>query len=493
MAVCERVKPDLVITDIRMPLMDGLTMLHQIKKIIPTTRFIILSGYDEFEYARQAIAANCLGYILKPISSAEFAELLSEAKQKLDEEFAQRRDLIRLQQHFETSLPLLKGALLCSLLSDGLTREEAFEMAQRYHMPLDAGQYLVAFIRIDSLSSTQDSIKDPELLNFAVMNVAKEILEAYTPMHLFHYHGLIAVLLLLNQNEQAFSDAVAWLDEARKTIDHYLHIKASIGISAPCVRIEHLANASRQALSALDQCTLLEDRAMVCITDLEPASHSELVFSEQDQRLLSNGLKMGDTQKLEEVIAALIGECREAKPTPKMYKTFLLEIFMTLLRAARDMSVDLEMSEEHVLEALMTCPPFEQAQDTLNRICRQFAAIVKESKATSTRFIAQQALNYIALNYADEDLSLEKLCRHLHVSPSYFSVLFKKETKKTFVQHLTEQRMDKAMSLLTTSPLKTVQIAQQVGIPDPSYFSYSFKKHFGLSPAQVRRQSEGGA
>ena len=97
---------------------------------------------------------------------------------------------------------------------------------------------------------------------------------------------------------------------------------------------------------------------------------------------------------------------------------------------------------------------------------------------------------YLQENFAQENLSLEELCLHLHISPSYFSMIFKKETKKTFHQYVTELRMDKALTLLSSTELKTAQIAQRVGLPDPSYFSYCFKKHFGFPPSQARRPKE---
>ena len=99
--LCEEQEPDLIVSDIRMPLMDGLTMLAEAQKLLPTVRSIILSGYDEFEFARQAVALHCLGYLLKPISAAEFTEALEDAHKKLDEDFSRRRDMLRLQRHFE--------------------------------------------------------------------------------------------------------------------------------------------------------------------------------------------------------------------------------------------------------------------------------------------------------------------------------------------------------------------------------------------------------
>ena len=103
------------------------------------------------------------------------------------------------------------------------------------------------------------------------------------------------------------------------------------------------------------------------------------------------------------------------------------------------------------------------------------------------RLIADAAENYLKENYTRENLSLEDLCLHLHVSPSYFSAVFKKETKKTFHQYLTELRMDRALTLLSSGEMRTAQVAREVGLPDPSYFSYCFKKHFGFPPGQARK------
>jgi two-component system response regulator YesN len=286
---------------------------------------------------------------------------------------------------------------------------------------------------------------------------------------------------------------VGWLDEARQTIDYYLQTKVLIGVSAPFKKLEHLVSGARQALSALDQCSIWDDQQVLCVTDLEPGSRMELVACDLALRRLSNALKLGQMDGIEAILKGLMDECRESKPTPKVYKGYLLEIFMTLMRTARDMSLDSEidsLSGESSLEALMRCPPPDQAHAMLMALCAQFSASIQENRASSSRLLVREAAEYLEGNYADQGLTIEKLCGRLHISLSYFSVLFKKETKKTFVQYLTELRMDKAMTLLTGTEMKTVQIAQAIGIPDPSYFSYSFKKHFGISPSQARKRGE---
>ncbi|MEG0996679.1 MAG: AraC family transcriptional regulator, partial [Clostridia bacterium] len=491
---CERLQPDLVITDIRMPLVDGLSMCRQVQKLLPAIRFIILSGYDDFEYARQAISIHCLGYLLKPISSAEFRDMLADTKKRLDDEFAQRRDLGLLQAHFRNSLPLLRETLLASLLTGGTTPEEAVETARRYGLALDARQYVTALIRTGEPAAGDDAITDPELLNFAVINIAEESLQAHATAHVFHYHGLVAALILLHSDgQQAFADCVSWLDETGKLIDHYLNCHALIGVSAPVQRLEQLPNAARQALSALDQCTIWDQQQVLCVTDLEPSSMSAYVISDLALRRFSNALKLGQSEAIAQVLGDIMAECRDSKPTPKMYRTCLLELFMTLQRTARDMSLDIGLTDcggENVLDALMACPPPEQAQNLLVGLCKQFSAAVTERRASSSRLLAQQAADYLNAHYQDEELTIETLCGQLHISPSYFSVLFKKETKKTFVQYLTDLRMNKAMTLLAGTEMKTVQIAQEIGIADPSYFSYSFKKYFGVSPSQARKGNE---
>ena len=484
---CERLEPDLVVTDIRMPLMDGLTMCRRVQKMLPTIRFIILSGYDDFEYARQAVSLNCLGYLLKPISSVEFREMLEKARARLDEEFSQRRDLSRLREHFRTSLPYLREMLLSSLLSGAIGVEEALQTAQRYELPLAAQQYVLAMIRPQEKPNSQETIHEPELLYFAMMNIAQEILQSYTVAHVFHYHGELAALILLESKEEnAFPACVDWLEEVRQAVSHYLEIRAMVGVSALVMRLDHLHSCAVQALSALDQCAILDDGALLCATDLEPGSQQRLVLGDLCQRRLGKALKLGDMGDVRCILEGLLSECREAKPTPAVYRAYLLEICMMLLRTARDVSVEIDLSG--YLDQLMNCPPPEQAFKLLMEMSQRFSAQVTEDRASSSRSLARQAVEYMAANYQDPELTMEKLCGQLHISPSYFSVLFKRETKKTFVQYLTELRMDKAMSLLTGTEMKTVQIAQEVGIPDPSYFSYSFKKSFGISPSQARKR-----
>lgn len=167
---------------------------------------------------------------------------------------------------------------------------------------------------------------------------------------------------------------------------------------------------------------------MLCATDLEPGSQQRLVIGDLCQRRLGKALKLGDMGDVRCILEGLLSECREAKPTPAVYRAYLLEICMMLLRTARDVSVEIDLSG--YLDQLMNCPPPEQAFKLLMEMSQRFSAQVTEDRASSSRSLARQAVEYMAANYRDPELTMEKLCGQLHISPSYFSVLFKRETKK---------------------------------------------------------------
>jgi two-component system response regulator YesN len=159
------------------------------------------------------------------------------------------------------------------------------------------------------------------------------------------------------------------------------------------------------------------------------------------------------------------------------------------VRTARDLALrapEIERRLSELIEGFVLCPPPDQAEVELDALCCAFAAAAIETRASSSQRLSQRAIEYLREHYRQDDLTIEKLCKQLHVSASYFSALFKKETRKTFVQYLTELRMDEAAKLLVSTQLTTAQIADTVGVNDPSYFSYSFKKHFGMSPSQAR-------
>lgn len=493
--ICEALNPDVVITDIRMPLMDGITMCREMKKILPMAHFIILSGYDDFEYAQQAIEINSMRYLLKPITSIEFTKILTNIRKTLDEEFDQRRNLTMLKQHFQTSLPLLRDMMLSSLVSGAMPVDAALRAAQRYSVELEAAHYVVALLRVagNGKHAPQGAIDDPDLLWVAIQNIAHDVLLRRHKAHFFHHNNdEIGILFLLPSADDAeFAGVLTVLEETQKNIEHYLSTKVYVGVGAPCGRLDQLSLCAKQALSALDQSSILADGQVVCVTGLADHDRQEPVADPQTLRALANALKTYNHEECKKLIDDLLDALVQSKPTPRMYRTYMIDVCVTLMHRARDIVTESEEepdSFEKTLDALLHCPPVQQARQLLYDYCDALIRAIDISRVSSSQKLINQATEILIAQYDQEDMSIEAICRQLHISTSYFSVLFKRETGKTFHQYLVHLRMDKAMTLLAIGMEKTAEVAQAVGIPDPSYFSYAFKKHFGISPSQARRK-----
>lgn len=489
--MAEQLSPDLIITDIRMPLMNGMTMCRQIRSILPTAQFIILSGYDDFEYARQAIEVKALGYLLKPISAGEFVQMLKQARNSLDEAARERADVRQLKQRFANSLPFLRESLLASLISGGISPQDALIHAERYGETLQAPAYAVLLARIGH-ETGEEKVSDPELLPFAVANIIDEVLNTYVKTHIFRYNGMTAGLLLLNSDSQEHvSQLMEHIEEARKIARYYLQCELHVGISSTCRDLAPLPAVARQALNALEYSILSGAQHSLCIKDIERGSNTDLVMEDYRLRRLSNLIKAGESAGAHELLHEIIDRCRHGKPAIKAYQTYLMELLMGFLRIVPDMSLERERFDEdfdRISGAILgTCPSADEVAELFSSLMEKLMHSISDSRKSSGRLMADAAQSYLKEHYAQDDLTLEELCLHLHVSPSHFSSLFKKETKKTFHQYLTEIRMDRALTLLSAGELRTAQVAHEVGLPDPSYFSYCFKKHFGFPPSQARK------
>lgn len=487
----EHLHPDVVMTDIKMPFMDGLELGSRLRVSMPSTKLIIFSGFDDFEYAQKAIKINVAEYVLKPINANELTETLKKMKQQLDSEFAERRNVEMLRKSYMDSLPVLREQFLVGLIEGRISEERMRAQAPLFQINLLAqGGWAAAVVRADCSPRDGAALREEELIPISLKRTVDDILGNYCRFAGFLYSDCVTVIAELDP-KTGVVPLINGMNEVCKYAELVLGVKILSGVGTPCSALPDIRHSYREAQNAMDYCAAMGAGKAIYISDVEPETSVKLQFDEHDERDLSNAIKMGSEEEIREKIGALFARFESLLLPPNQYQIYLMEMMTSLLKVmhAYELSTE-EIFGEHfnyanTIAALRS--PAEMKQWCIE-CCIKISALVKHERIHSTRVLAQNAKQYIAENYQNSELSVESLCSFLHVSPTYFSTVFKRETGMSFVAYLTEVRLQEAVSLLNTTNDKTYIIAGKVGYIEPNYFSYVFKKKFGVSPSKYRGQ-----
>lgn len=495
MDLLETTAPDIVVTDICMPFMSGLELASYIRKERPWTKVIILTGIDEFEYAQQAVKLEIKEYLLKPFSNNELLEVLLKVKQAIVDESNAARDLERLRSHYNQSIPVLKQSFLSSLLSMQLTVSETKRRASLAGLSLEGKAFLVSVIRIDKINEESYGLDSNQSLQlFAIANITEEINATFSRESLVFMHGADVIMLDLCQEgsgETLLKLAASKAEEIRRSVEQYISCTVTIGIGSPIYLISEIKAAYDSAIRALDYQLILGNNRIIQIEDIEKTDSQlePIVFDELKQRAFVSCLKVGSQQELAEMIQEMFVELTNKSSNMQDSQLYLLELVTTILRVTKDSGVALNRvlkSEASIFAQFEKCSSYEETKNWVLEVSEGLRAEIATERHTSQMDIIDKAKEYIRNHYENPELSVQCLCDELHISNGYFSSLFKKETKTTFVSYLQSYRIERAKELLRSSDLKAFVIAEKVGYSDPNYFSFAFKKLVGMSPKEFR-------
>jgi two-component system response regulator YesN len=492
--IIDKTLPDIVFTDIKMPFMDGIKLAENIKYRFPTIKVIILSGFDDFEYAQEAIKLGVMRYILKPINSIEMNEILKELKELLDEEILSISNIEKLKVNYQKSLPFLKERFLNHWIAEYVTDEMIAENISSFDLDLLSQNLVVAVIRPDELiKETADSnlAKNKALLKIAIFNICEEIIELKKLGIAFMKINEVVLIIPIEDGESPKTNEMIFLglDQIRATVQKYLNTTVTIGVGTGCTAKSMLYKSYSDAVAALDYTVIVGNNKIIYIEDIEPAHSFEVSFTESDERTLLAAIKVGNADQIEESISTLVSKIEGVTLALKDYQLYIVDIISSILKLKRTMALDLSTlfsKEDNFLAIINHFKTKEEIKEWLYTICIALSKEISLKRNTNKNELIERAKEYIEQNYFDEELSAEKLCNYLHISTNYFSALFKKETKFTFTSYLTLIRIDKAKELLRTTELKTFDIGNKVGYSEGHYFSYVFKKITGISPTEYR-------
>ena len=493
----ELLDPDVVLTDIRMPYMDGLTLSEKIRQKYPLTKIVIFSGYDDFEYAKRAIKLNVTEYILKPVNVEELTAILKKIKTNLDEEIEQKRNVNLLRENYRKSLPILRDQFLKELISRQVDPAIVKDRMQEYEIHLDGAKKWIAFAVDIGKEKEQDLEAIPlhgekALLPISVMQIMDEYLTPSYRHILFNISGageagLAGIVAIDETNTQ--TDLINMLGDICKEIKKILKVPVTVGIGHSTLALDKMYESFQSAADALGYKSIVGEGNTIYISDVEPVTGGKLLFEGQDESEIISAVKFGPESKIHEAVSKIMGRMSEAKVHARQYQAYMFGAMNCMIQLAQQYDLDMNRIFEDATDPVNILPQISQKENFdqwLLPVALRISRALNEERDNSARRAMERAKQYISDNYQDPDLSVEQLCRYLHMSPAYFSTVFKKATGQTYVAYLTEVRLNKAVELLNKTDDKTYVIASKVGYPEQNYFSYVFKKRFGVSPTKFR-------
>ena len=490
-------KPDILITDIRMPFMDGLELSRLVKKELPQIKIIILSGYNEFDYAKTAINIGVTDYLLKPISSAKLLEAVKKVADMIEKEQDNARLIKRYEKEMEENILQEKHKLWGALASNRLSTIELLEKGQRLGIDFTASAYQVFLFK---LMQEGDATGCSEELNRASEKV-NELAGSWEHVLSFDRSPEGWAFLIKGESEEEVqSTYLETRKELLELVESYPKVEYFGGIGNVVHRIGDIQTSYKEAARAFSSRFFLDanqiaDSAEVVRVQTEQDGKidvSKMLSKKREHELVERFLKNGTTEEVDSFLDELFQNIGEQNCKSLLYRQYVV---MDLFFCASDFLGNLEIDIENLPEECRDINQIvEKAEDTENlryQIGNLFTETMQlrdsHSKKKYSKLL-EDAKAFIDENYKHDEMSLNTVAAQVNISPSYFSTIFSSEMGQTFVEYLTHVRLEKAKELLMCSNMRTAEIGYEVGYKDSHYFSYIFKKVVGCSPKEYRNR-----
>ncbi len=484
--------PDVVMTDIKMPYMDGLTLCRRLKEQYPNIKVIIFSGFDDFEFAKEAIKLEAEEYILKPIDAEELREVFERVKKALDKEIDERRNIDKLQEYYLNSLPMLQDNFYVSLIEGRISGPLVSKYASDYQLDIHGPNYVACVLHVSYKEKNGAEMEvAPFMLSLSVQQMVEEQLQGKWCYRALSYLGDVVILVQL-EDMQAVNHFTDHMDRICKMAKRVCNATVTAGIGYMVDKPENLKISYKGAVNALSHRVLLGHMRAINIQEVELQQAEKALHKDKhDAHAIVKVLRLNDKDSLFEAIHHFCNSLYVEGRTIREYRTQLLKLSVELMEFTEQYELDMEKmigSNKDIVDELLVIESQEELVHYINALCDHILQEVDEKRTDNRTSFVIQAVDYVKENYGMKELDIDTICQFLNVSSSYFSTAFKKDTGKTFIAYLTDYRMEQAVKLLETTEYKTYEIAEMVGYADPNYFSYAFKKKFGVSPSKYTRR-----
>ena len=501
-----RQQPDLLITDIKMPFMDGLTLARLAKKEIPGLKVVILSGYDDFNYAKQAIGIGVEDYLLKPITKNALIERLSEIRSRYEHEKTQKEYYENFQREMQAYEKNSSRDFFEALVGGSMDMMEVYKRAEKLGLDIVAEAYNVLIFTMncdEDFSGQRDEYSSWEAESLELL---ENFFAGHSSAMLFRSNIFSYGVLLKGQRETIEENTRACVDEIRKILSRQDGRREwFLAVGQSVERLSQIQKSYHTASRAFSQ-RYLYDENILYYDEMETMEHPGGQAETEDnaylqkvdvnalnpailQKFLSNGLQEETENFVKDYFYAIGQEPMESL----VFRNYvILNVRFSVISFIKGLGCDTNEMESADTEEVLaeSGKNMESAIAYAKKMISQAIEIRDQNSGNKNRSILKTAVDFIDSHYMDEEISLNTVANVANVSSNHFSALFSQNMGQTFIEYLTTLRMNKAKELLRCTGMRSSEIAGEIGYKDAHYFSYLFKKTQGMTPSDYRKARE---
>lgn len=485
---------DVVITDICMPFVDGLELSEYIRNNNMKTKILIITGHDDFEYAKQALKLGVYDYVLKPITAVEFSDVLIKLKKKMDEENEHIEYLQNLKKKYKKTVKTAQDVFFKELLTVKMSEEVIEKRKGELSLDFSGNAYQVAALKLgQNLRECKLHIVDSfdiQILNFAVLNIIKEVLGEYSDnFKVFDMGDNIYSILYIQENRNTTSYEMNVNDSLKRIMDsleYFLDIKTSVGLGRKEKSLSNIYLSYEEALSLLEYQVILGHGKIIRNSNLKEdvsIQREILKLFKSLEYNLKFETKVEVYKNIDDIFNLIINNTISIST----FKSLLLKLLACLINVSDDIIINPDKKmiiDAKWVERVFSKSNIKDIKKMYVELCDEILKRAEGQDEISDKM--RLACLYIEENYSNPELCVKDLCDYLYVSPSYFSKTFKEETGKTFLEYLNDVRLKESIKLLIYTDLHSYEIADRCGFKDPQYFSQWFKGKTEHTPKQYR-------
>ena len=501
-----RQQPDLLITDIKMPFMDGLTLARLAKKEIPGLKVVILSGYDDFNYAKQAIGIGVEDYLLKPITKNALIERLSEIRSRYEHEKTQKEYYEKFQREMQAYEKNSSRDFFEALVGGSMDMMEVYKRAEKLGLDIVAEAYNVLIFTMNCDEDFFGQRDEYSSWEAESLELLENFFAGHSSAMLFRSNIFSYGVLLKGQRETIEENTRACVDEIRKILSRQDGRREwFLAVGQSVERLSQIQKSYHTASRAFSQ-RYLYDENILYYDEMETMEHPGGQAETEDnaylqkvdvnalnpailQKFLSNGLQEETENFVKDYFYAIGQEPMESL----VFRNYvILNVRFSVISFIKGLGCDTNEMESADTEEVLaeSGKNMESAIAYAKKMISQAIEIRDQNSGNKNRSILKTAVDFIDSHYMEEDISLNTVANVANVSSNHFSALFSQNMGQTFIEYLTTLRMNKAKELLRCTGMRSSEIAGEIGYKDAHYFSYLFKKTQGMTPSDYRKARE---